>query len=173
MKRHLIFAGLLLAASSTAWAQGGAAGHGVPTPTRNVTVFTELENNWMNAVQKHDSAVIDKLVAPDYELRSGTAPGVPTAREEWLKESFALPPTAGTIGQMAVHDFGELMLVSFLWKTGAPAGSPIAQNVFVVDTWKRQGDGWQVVVRYATALDGKSAVPGAAAPSAQSLRKKI
>jgi ketosteroid isomerase-like protein len=173
MKPILILAGLLFAATPAAWAQAGASGRAVPTPTRNVTTFTELENAWLDAVQKHDAKALDKLVADGYELRSGTAPGVPTPREESIKQSFQLPPFQSSVGQMAVHEYGELMLVSFLWKIAVPQGSGLAQNVFVVDTWKRNGDGWQAVVRYASPLDGASTVPGAVAPSAQSLRKKI
>jgi ketosteroid isomerase-like protein len=172
MKPMLIFAGLLMAASTAVWGQAGPTGRGAGTPTRNVTTFTELENAWLGAIQKHDSQALEKLVAPSYELRTGTAPGTPTARAESLKEAMDLPPFESSVNQMAVHEFGELMLVSFLWNIAAPGEARLAQSVFVVDTWKRTGDGWQVVVRYATPLDGKSAIPGAVAPSALSLRKK-
>lgn len=151
----------------------GAAGRAVPTPTRNVTIFTELENSLADVVQKRDTQAIDKLVADNYELRSGSAPGVPTAREEWVKQLLQLPPFESRISQMAVHEYGDLMMVSFLWKIATPTGSGIAQNVFVVDTWKRNGGNWQLVVRYASPLDGAAAIPGAAPPSELSLRKKI
>jgi hypothetical protein len=64
--------------------------------------------------------------------------------------------------------------VSFLWKIAAEKGSALPQAVFVVDTWKRVEGEWQVMVRYAAPVAGAEAnVPGAVAPSAQSLRKKI
>lgn len=163
MKHLMILAGLLLAASATAG----------PTPTRNVVTFSELENNWNEAVQKHDTQALDQIVAPNYELRSAATPGVPTPRADSLKQAFELPPFQSSISQMAVHEFPDLMLVSFMWKIAAPKGSGLAQNVFVVDTWKRVGDSWQVVVRYAAPADSKAAVPGATAPSPESLRKKI
>jgi hypothetical protein len=74
---------------------------------------------------------------------------------------------------MAVHEYPDLMVVSFMWKIAAPQGAGLAQNVFVVDTWKRAGDSWQVVVRYAAPADAQAVIPGAVAPSPESLRKKI
>lgn len=163
MKPLLILAGLLFAANAVAG----------PSPTRNVVIFTQLENSWIEAVQKHDTHALDQLLASDYELRSGNAPGVPTPRAESLKQSLDSPAFQSSIGQMAVHEYGDLMVVSFMWKIAAPQGAGLAQNVFVVDTWKRAGDSWQVLVRYASPVDSAAAVPGAVPPSAQSLRKKI
>ncbi|WP_167759762.1 nuclear transport factor 2 family protein [Massilia horti] len=173
MKTLLIFIGLLLSASVAAAGQMGATGRTVPTPTRNVTIFTELENSLADAVQKRDVQAIDKLVAENFELRSGTAPGVPTAREEYVKQLLQLPPLESRISQMAVHEYGDLMMVSYLWKIGVPAGSGLAQSAFVVDTWKRNGGNWQLLVRYASPLDSAALIPGAIPPSEQSLRKKI
>jgi ketosteroid isomerase-like protein len=73
---------------------------------------------------------------------------------------------------MAVHEYGDLMVVSFLWKIDAPQKAGVAQNVFVVDTWKRNGDNWQVQVRYASPVGAAAGVPGAVAP-AQAPQKKI
>lgn len=163
MKPLLILACFLFAASAVAG----------PTPTRNVVTFTQLENSWIEAVQKHDTKALDKILAPDYELRSGNTPGVPTPRDDSLKQSLASPAFQSSIGQMAVHEYGDLMVVSFMWKITAPQGAGLAQNVFVVDTWKRAGDNWQVLVRYASPVDTAAAVPGAVPPSPQSMRKKI
>jgi hypothetical protein len=171
MKYLLILVALLVGVNATA--AGQANGRGSPFKTRNVLTFTQLENEWLEAVQKHDTATLDKLVGNTFELRSSATPGVPTAREESLKESFSLPPFKSSIGQMAVHEYGDLMVVSFMWKIDAPKEAGLAQKVFVVDTWKRNGDSWQVLVRYAAPVDATVNVPGAVAPSTQSLEKKI
>ncbi|MFL6673342.1 MAG: nuclear transport factor 2 family protein [Massilia sp.] len=175
MKPFLIFAGLMaIAGSASGGGQAMPSGRAVPTPTRNVTIFTGLENAWLDAVQKKDNEALNRIVADNFELRSAAAPGVPTAREEALGQWQQLAPFESTIGQMAVHEFGDVMLVSFLWKIAAAKNPSLPQAVFVVDTWKRVDANWQVVVRYAAPVDETAAsVPGAAAPSAQSLRKKI
>ena len=171
MRYQLILAGLLAAATATAAAQPGAPGR-VPTKTRNVMMFTELENQWMAAVQKHDSATLDKLVADKYELRTSAAPGVPTPRADSLKQAESLPPFSSSIDQMAVHEYGDVMVVSFMWTIDAPKDAGVAHNVFVVDTWKRNGDNWQVQVRYAAPADASGHVPGVTAP-APAPQKKI
>jgi ketosteroid isomerase-like protein len=175
MKQFLILVGLLLAATSAGAAgQVGSSGRAVPTPTRNVTIFTGLEHDWIDAVEKHNDDALNKLVAPTFEMRSAAAPGVPTPRAESLKQWMSLAPFQSSIGQMAVHEYGDVMLVSFMWTIAAAKDSALPQTVFVVDTWKRVDGDWQVMVRYAAPVAGAEPnVPGAVAPSAQSLRKKI
>jgi hypothetical protein len=175
MKRFLILTGLSIAAcNSVAGAQVGPSGRGIPTVTRTVKMFSGLENELFDAIQKRDRAALDKLVADNFELRSAAAPGTPTAREEWLTQSLQLAPFESSIEQMAVHEYGELMVVSFLWKINAAKGAALPQSVFVVDTWKRSKGNWQAMARYAAPVAGAMPdVPGAVAPTAQATRKKI
>ena len=171
MKRLYILAALLACASAIAGAQPDAPKRMVPTVTRNVQIFTNLENEWADAVAKHDTAALDKLVSDRFELRSSAAPGVPVPRAEWLRQSLALSPFKSAVSQMAVHEYPDLMLVSFMWTIDARDAS-LAKKVFVVDTWKRYGDGWQAVVRYAAPADSSSTVPGAAPAAGQAIEKK-
>jgi ketosteroid isomerase-like protein len=178
MKRFLIFLGLSAAlGSAMAAGQAPTGGRGGPVPTRNVAIFTKLENAWIDAVQRHDADALSHLVSDDFEIRSAPVPGVPTARDEALQAWTQLPAQPSAIGQMAVHEYGDLMVVSFVWKRGegaAGAGAGTSQSFFVVDTWKRAGADWKVAVRYAAPIvDGAAAVPGTVAPSSQSLRKKV
>ena len=173
MKRFLILLGLL-ATFGGALAAGQVAPNGrggAVTPTRNVLTFTKLENAWLEAVQRRDAEALGRLLADDFEIRTAAAPGVPTARAEAVRESLRAPVTRSSIDQMAVHEYGDLMLVSFLW-TLADGAAP--QSFFVVDSWKRSGDEWKATVRYAAPVaSGAPMVPGAVASSAQSLRKKM
>jgi hypothetical protein len=174
MKRFLILLGLsALVGGAMAVEQAAPGGRGGPVPTRNVLTFTKLENELIEAIRRHDAEALARIVGDGFEIRSASAPGVPTARDEALHAWSQLPAQQSSIGQMAVHEYGELMVVSFVWKLGEGAGTP-AQSFFVVDTWKRAGNDWKVAVRYAAPIvDGAAAVPGAVAPSAQSLRKKM
>ena len=159
--------------SAMAAGQAPTGGRGGPVPTRNVAIFTKLENDWNDALRRHDAEALARIVSEDFEIRSAPAPGVPTARDEALRAWAQLPALQSTIGQMAVHEYGELMVVSFVWKLGEADGRP-QQTFFVVDTWKRAGNEWKAAVRYAAPIvDGGAAVPGAVAPSVQSLRKKM
>jgi ketosteroid isomerase-like protein len=174
MKRFLIFLGLSASlGSAMAAGQAPTGGRGGPVPTRNVSIFTKLENAWIDAVQRHDTEALARIVSDDFEIRSAPTPGVPTAREDAMHAWAQLPAQPSAIGQMAVHEYGELMVVSFVWKLGEGGAGP-SQSFLVVDTWKRAGADWKVAVRYAAPIvEGAAAVPGTVAPSAQSLRKKM
>jgi ketosteroid isomerase-like protein len=134
----------------------------IPTVTRTVQQFSTLENEWLDAVHDRNADALKKIVADEFELRSASVPGRPTPRAEWQQQAFAAPPVESTIEQMAVHEYGELAVVSFLWKIAAPKNSAVPTKVFVVDTWKQMDGGWKAVTRYAATVDGASkAVPGA------------
>ncbi len=145
----------------------------VATVTRTILQFGTLENDWLDAVQKRDATAIKNLMADDFEMRVAAAPGQPTPREQVLAHTLAEAPFQSSIEQMATHEHGDLVIVSFLWKLQPAKGSALAQRIFVVDTWK-QGDGhWQVLTRYAAPVGTQGgAVPGADL-SAPTSKKKI
>jgi ketosteroid isomerase-like protein len=172
MKRFLIALGMLTAfGGAFAAEQATPSGRGaVVTPTRNVLIFTRLENEWFDAIQRHDAQAIRRYVTDDFEIRTSQVPGVPTALADALDQWAREPAMHASIAQMAVHEYGDLMLVSFKWTL---ADGNAARAYFVVDAWKRVGTEWKAAVRYAAPADeNAAAVPGAVAPGAQSLRKK-
>ena len=127
----------------------------IPTITRLVQLFSTLENELMTAVEKGDPTTIDKMLAGNFELRSGDMPGIPTPRAEWLR--YSRGQLVGSIEQMAVHDYGTVEVVSYLWKREA------GHDIFIVDVWVKSGDAWKLSVRYASpAGDYRFTIPGAA-----------
>src|SRR5438067_9025226 len=83
----------------------------VPNVTRLVKIFSELEARL--AAKAADSATLERMLDPAFEVRDSTAPGVPVPRDEWIRQQRASPSQAPRIDQMAVHDFGDIALVSF------------------------------------------------------------
>lgn len=155
---------LLAIAAGPALAQptGGRPSRVVPTVTRTVHMFSELENAWLDAVQSRDQAALDKIVAPNFELRSALQAGTPTPRAESLKQSLALPAFDSSIGKMAAHEYGEIIVVSFEWQLKPASAGAAAERMFVVDTWRQNPSGWQVVTRYIAPIgDGAKSPPGA------------
>jgi hypothetical protein len=165
MKKISLLLALLLANPISGFAQQAAAPapaqRTIPTVTRTVQIFSTLENELNDAVQQRNSGVINKRLADDYELRSAAAPGRPTPRAESIASALKQAPFASQVQQMAVHEYGAVMVVSFLWSLDVAAASPLAKNIFVVDTWKQVDGDWKLATRYAAPADAQhKAVPG-------------
>lgn len=112
------------------------------TMTRLVRRFLDLETELIDAQRERDGAALDRLLSADFEQRDAAQPGQPIPRAQWLAAPPDRWPGPTWLEQMAVHDRGDTMLVSFIARPGAgPA-------LFLVDAWVRAGDGWQLQVRY-------------------------
>jgi len=58
-------------------------------------------------------------------------------RAHWIAQSLKAPAASMSIGQMAVHDYGDIQIVSFARRrTEASRGQPA---VAVVDVWLQSG----------------------------------
>jgi hypothetical protein len=143
-----------------ALAQPSPATGRIPTVTRLVKIFSQLENDLIARAHAADPQALDAMLDPAFEMRLGAQPGVPVPRDEWMHAARTASREAPRIDRMAVHDFGTIAVVSFRETpaTGAARGKP----QFVVDCWKRVGDEWTLAVRYvsdATSSDVKMAKP--------------
>ncbi|MGA7799743.1 MAG: nuclear transport factor 2 family protein [Gammaproteobacteria bacterium] len=152
MRRTLLFTLLsaiivLVTSISSVAAQPEVLGR-TPTVTRLVVLFSHLEEELSKAVGKHDLPAVSGLLGKDFEMRVNAMPGKPVPRSAWIRQSFAAPKWSRGVAQMAVHDFGNVAVASFLWKI-TPANSAVAHTVFIVDVWKQQGRTWKLAVRYA------------------------
>lgn len=160
-------------AATTAPAIGTADRAPVPTVTRLVKIFGTLETQWMESVQRRDTAGIERILSDDFEMRIASAPGQPTPRAEWIKQSITDAPFTSSIEQMAAHELGNVIVVSFLWKLDVAASNAMSPQIFVVDTWTQEAGTWRVRTRYAAPVgnSGKN-VPGTDAGVAM-IKKKI
>ncbi|HET9668152.1 MAG TPA: nuclear transport factor 2 family protein [Casimicrobiaceae bacterium] len=127
-----------LAVAAPAFAQPSGR---IPTVTRLVKIFSELETRLVDSAHAADSMALDAMLDPGFEARVGDAPGTPIPRDEWMRLARASPETHPRLAQMAVHDFGTVAAVSF-------ADTAMNPSRFIVDVWKREGDGWKLAVRY-------------------------
>jgi hypothetical protein len=133
-----VLAGIALAVAAPAFAQPSGR---IPTVTRLVKIFSELETRIVDSARAPDTTALDAMLDPGFEARLGDAPGTPIPRDEWMRLARASPETHPRFAQMAVHDFGTVAAVSF-------ADTTRSSSRFIVDVWKREGDGWKLAVRY-------------------------
>ncbi|MGA8033450.1 MAG: nuclear transport factor 2 family protein [Casimicrobiaceae bacterium] len=167
-RRRTIRLSILLAATVAACiafpaaAQPVQAPGRIPTVTRLVKVFYDLESRLVSNLVARDTKAIDQALEPDFELRAGSMPGTPVPRADWIRQVQENPSQA-SIDQMAVHDFGSVAIVSFRLVPAATPASAANAGLFIVDSWKRDGDGWKLATRYlSNAAAPASAIPASA-----------
>ena len=132
---------------AVALAQPAPQPSNVPTVTRLVKVFSELERGLVEKSHSKDASDLDALLDPSFEMRIGSAPGTPVPRDAWIREARKSAATP-RIEQMAVHDFGDVAVVSFREAFAGSGAKHRNRDRFVVDCWRRDGDAWKLVVRY-------------------------
>jgi uncharacterized protein DUF4440 len=119
----------------------------IPTVTRLVKIFSELETRIVDSAHAGDASALDAMLDAAFELRVGDAPGTPIPRDDWMRQARASTETHSRVAQMAVHDFGNVATVSFKDAATKPPR-------FIVDVWKRDGDAWKLAVRYQSDATG-------------------
>src|SRR6516162_2242989 len=85
----------------------------IPVVTRLVQTYSDYEQRLADAIIRKDTGEINRLIADDFESRSVNNIGVPTPRAEWIAQSLKETPASISVGQIAVHDYGNIRIVSF------------------------------------------------------------
>ena len=158
MKFALLFS-FLLAFALTATAQTRATPGRTITPTRQVAEFSDLENQWMHALQNNDRFALDHLLTEDFEILTPLAANA-IDRDEFIQAvTGSLRLQSYRISQMTVHDFGDTAVVNFLINAkGQFRRRDSAGQYFVIDVWRKSGNRWEAAVRYLSKSGTLSAV---------------
>jgi len=127
----------------------------VVTTTRLVTVFSELETEWLQGVQQKDSAALERFLDQDFqELSPNVAAPVP--REEWQQRALTQELRSFRLRQMAVRSLNEETAVaSFVLSESVQSGGALHErNSFVVDVRTRRNGHWFCTGRYVSPVSG-------------------
>ena len=153
----------LCAAALAPQAQAQGVRTQIPAITRLVQIYSDYERRLADAINRRDTGEIDRLVAQDFELRAAGNIGVPVPRAEWIAQSLKEPAGSLSIGQMAVHDYGDIRIVSFVMTRAAAARRE--RGIAVVDVWMQSGESSVLKTRYAAVQEAQSPrVPGETRP---------
>jgi ketosteroid isomerase-like protein len=127
----------------------------VVTATRLVTVFSELETEWLQGVQQKDSAALARLLGEDFLELSPNAAG-PVPREDWQQRALAQDLQSFRLRQMAVRSLNEETAVaSFVLSESVQSGGALQErSSFVVDVWTRTSGRWVCTGRYVSLVSG-------------------
>jgi ketosteroid isomerase-like protein len=145
----LVFANTLgIGLSQTAQTPGR-----VLTPTKLVATFAELENAWLVAVQKKDSASLLHMLDEDFQVWSPDTPGA-TPKEDWEKTALSNPPVSFRIQHMTARPVRDDIAIVSFELTELPGNQKTAMHSFVVDVWSKQNARWRCTDRYVSKISG-------------------
>jgi ketosteroid isomerase-like protein len=135
----------------------------IKTATRQVAIFTGLETQMLQAVQKRDKAALTAMLTDDFALEMPNADR--TAGEDWvdsvMTKDFVLEKFG--VHQVSVIDLGNAAIVKFdRLQQATYKGAKENGQFFVVDLWKKDGDTWKLANRYVSKVS--SVVPEQSAP---------
>jgi hypothetical protein len=141
----------------------------VLTPTRTAVLFGGLERRLAEAAAKMNGAVLEELLADDFELLAAAHPEAPVPLDTWQDALYAAPPKSFLIDSVSVREIGaDAALVSFVYEQVAASEKGLSGRFAYVDLWVRDKGrpaAWRLQSRFAApAVDAP--VPGwAAAPA--------
>jgi hypothetical protein len=144
---------VLLALTLSAAAQSPSPPGRIVTTTRLVGVFSGLESDLENAIQRKDANAVNHLMSEDFQVWTPAPPGHPIPREDWWNQVSSEKLESFHIRQMAVRAIAEdTSIASFVLSETFNQGTAKTRNTFVVDVWKQSADKWQLTDRYAASV---------------------
>jgi Domain of unknown function (DUF4440) len=119
------------------------------TATRQVTIFTDLENQMLRAIKAKDQAALSKMVEEDCMIEMPDSDPLPA--EEWmtsvLSKDYALK--SFMVRQVSAIDLNDSVLVKYdRVQEAAFKGAADNGEFYVIDLWKKSGETWKLANRY-------------------------
>src|SRR5215469_13160619 len=114
--------------------------------TDDKAVVTALDTEYQAAVKANDVATMDRLLADDFVLRTGS--GKSYSKADLLNEArsgdYVYEHQEDT--EQSLHIWGDTAVVSAkLWEKGTNKGKPFDYTVWFSDTYVRTPTGWRYV----------------------------
>lgn len=130
------------------------------TATKQVTLFTGLERQMLQAVQEKDKAALEAMLDDDFAIEMPDAD--PLIAEDWIASVMAKDYSlkSFTIRQMSAVDGGNFVLVKFdRVQESTSKGKPDGGEFFVVDVWKKDGETWKLADRFVSKVSSVPFMP--------------
>lgn len=161
--RRLVFIGLIALAAPIAAPQEPLKPKLTPhiiTATKQVTVFTGIETQLLQAVQKKDKAVLAAMLDENFTIEMPDAD--PLDAEDWIASVMAKDYALKSfiIRQMSAVDEGNFVVVNFdRVQEATLKNKPDSGEFFIVDLWKKTGDTWKLANRFVSKISSVPYMP--------------
>jgi len=136
-----------------------SSGEGVNSSTENdATIIARLDTEYQAAVKKNDAVAMDRFLADDFVLVTGS--GKIYRKSDLLQEAQSgrviYDRQEDTLQK--VHVWGDAAVITAkLWEKGMENGKPFDYTLWFTDTYVRTATGWRYVF-------GQSSLPLLQAP---------
>lgn len=129
------------------------------TATKQVSIFTRLENQLLQAVQKKDKAAAQAMLGEDLYIEMPDADSLPG--DDWLDSVMAKDYTLKSfvVRQMSAIDLDNAVVVKFdRLQEASSKGHADSGEFFVVDVWKKNGENWKLASRYVAKVSSDASI---------------
>lgn len=136
------------------------------TATRQVTLFTGLEKQMLQAVQKKDKPALKAMLAEECSIALPKADSLDC--EDWMDSVMSSEFTLKTfaVRSVSVTDLGGAALVNYeRHQQAVYKGKDHNGEFFVLDLWKKSGNSWSLVNRYVSRIEPAAAPVASPTPS--------
>ena len=134
------------------------------TATKQVSIFTGMENQLLQAIQKKDKAAAEAMLSDDLMIEMPDADPLPG--DDWLDSVMAKDYTLKSfvVRQMSAIDLGNAVVLKYdRLQEASSKGHADNGEFFVVDVWKKSGDTWKLASRYVSKVSSQASIPKAPA----------
>jgi ketosteroid isomerase-like protein len=114
--------------------------------TADQAIVAALDTEYQAAVQRNDAAAMDRLLADDFALVTGT--GRVITKAELLEEARSSRRIfeRQEDSRQVVRVWGDTAVITAeLWAKGTENGAPFDYKLWFSDTYVRTGAGWKYV----------------------------
>jgi len=128
----------------------------IMTATRQVSMFTRLETQMLQAVQKKDKAGLQAMLTDDFAIEMPNSDLL--AADDWLDSVMAQGFNLKRFGvrQVSLADLGNAAVVKYdRIQEATSNGKSDNGEFFVVDLWKKTGDSWKLANRYVSKVSSQ------------------
>ena len=132
------------------------------TATKQVTMFTGLEKQMLQAIQSRNKTALSSMITDDCTIHLPDSDPMPG--DDWVdsvvNQNFVLKKYV--IRQMSVADLGTSAVVSYdRIQESSYQGKADGGEFYVVDLWKKEGDTWKLSDRYVSKVGTTPYMPKA------------
>jgi hypothetical protein len=122
----------------------------------DVSEFTRLELQWMDALAAKDEATLQALVAPEFRIigAGSTVDELTTDRASWMRVGLARPFPRHEVSRVKVTRLADVAIVQFVLSGTYPPRSLTPEggrlDFLTTDVWAKRDGKWQVVSRHSS-----------------------